>query len=364
MDSTPDRALGTLGRVRQRMNILSKDKMMERKSIYDQRVAEEAQFVNELERFHRIARNAYPSLDRYPDFMKDASKGIKHYLNGFAAQMYDWLTMFHAKTHNAVRREIEEFAIKLAQHRVTYPLPPPHYLSNQEEKPWFDAFIRMRDDNMELLQKKGMSSMISNHFVSGERYKEQEAIQKMMGIMEIIGIVIGYPGVQKMQKEGGRFKFGDLRQDVQDILEGTTDIDESPLFYGSNLVELLSRNSCIGVTETEVIMKNVRSFVRSFVRDLAHRKLVNELERFRSITQQAPNMSPDFMKDASEEIDHYLNGFDSRMSNALRIFYSKSDATVKQEIEGFAINLAHHRATYPRPPPPTMDVPSDRTVGH
>ena len=251
MESTPDRGLGTLSRVRQRMHKLAEQKMMERKH--------EAQLVNELIRFHGIARDADPSLDPY--FMENASKGIGHYLNGFAAQMYDWLNMFHSKSNQAVQEEIEKFATKLAHHRAKYPHPAPHRRANQKKMPKFDAYIKMRDENMELLQKKGISLMIGNYFVAGELFSDQAAIERMMGLMETIAILIGYPGVQSMQEEAGYFSVPwYIKEFVPELLDGTADVSVCP----SNLEQVLRRDSCIGSDATDQIMENVREFIKIY----------------------------------------------------------------------------------------------------
>ena len=54
----------------------------------------------------------------------------------------------------------------------------------------------------------------------------------------------------------------------------------------------------------------------------------------------------------SEEIEHYLNGFDLRMYEWMKAIHSKvNDAVQQQIIEEFATKLAQHRALYLRPPP-------------
>ena len=254
--------------------------------------------------------------------------------------------------------QIEEFARKLAQHQATYPRPPPHRRGKQEEMPKFDAFIKMRDNNMEILRNRIKKDhiMFPDNFFMSPLSLEHRAVMGMMLIMETIGVEIGYPGVQAMmQKNGGWYGFWRFnKRQVQDLLVGTVDIRQLEyelydLYDGKNrdLMEVLSRESCIGQKAADDVVENVQAFIR----DLALWKLVNELERFRSIAQRTPGMSLDFMKDASEEIEHYLDGFDFRMYEWLAAFHSKSDGEVKREIENFATKLAQHRETYPRAPP-------------
>ena len=361
MESTSDPELVRFSQVNRKIHRVGTKKMTQRKSIYDQRVAEEAQLVNELERFHGIVRDADPDLyELFPHLMKDGIEEIRHYLNGFDNRLAHALSLFHSESNqvsdDALPGQIEAFALKLAQHRATYRRPPPHRRGNQGEIPLFDAFIRMRDDNMEILQKQKISLMMFErnlHRLSGDSYWEQEAMMKMMEIMEAIGFVIGYPGVQEMQKDGGDLGFSKkTEQKVRDGLLHTIDIAAFECGTG-NLVQVLSRNSCIGFEGTDKIERNIREFIRiySHAAELEKAKLVNELEGFR--TKSAPRFNRDFISrmNASEEIEHYLNGFDLRMYEWMMAFHRNSDAAVKQQIEGFATKLAQHRATYPRPPP-------------
>ena len=208
MESTLDPELGSLSRVSRRMREVSEDKMKERKEINDQRVAEKEQLVNELERFR--AKTA-PMLRRYFTSRMNVREEIEHYLNGFDLRMYEWMVSMHRNLNGAKQKKIEEFATKLAHHRATYPREPPHRRGNQEEMPKFDAFIRMRDDNMEILQNR----MRKDHIMFDYQHSrdpsslclEYCAMIEMMKIMETIGIAIDYPGVREMQKDTKKFGF-------------------------------------------------------------------------------------------------------------------------------------------------------------
>ena len=346
------RTLDSLSRLNHQWNedgFLKEEK--ERKRVAEK--LEREQLVNELEGFRT---KSAPRFDH--DFMSlmNASEEIEHYLNGFDLRMYEWMRAFYIRVNDAVLKEIEGFALKLAQHRATYTPPPPHRRGKQEQIPKFDAFIKMRDDNMEILQIR----MQKDHIMIYDPLSSvRGAMIQTMRIMETIGIVIGYPGVQEMQKEGAIFAFRRYnKQQVQKLLVGTVDIRQLEYDYDDtrSLREVLSLESCIGRKAADNIMENVRQFVQDLAHieaetDFSRRKLGNELERLRNYVQQTPDMSPDFMKDASEEIEHFLNGFDSRMSSAMGIFHSKSHGEVQRQIEEFVITLAQHRATYPRLPP-------------
>ena len=293
----------------------------------------------------------------------NASEEIEYYLNGFDLRMYEWMISFHTKVDRAVKQQIEEFAGKLAEHRATYPRPPPHRRGKEEEMPKFDAFIKMRDHNTEILQKRMWKDNIMFEMQRNPLPLERSAMIEMMRMMETIGFVIGYPGVQeRTQSTFSFFGFSQYtEQQVQKLLLGAVDITQWEYRHNGklSLMRVLSLESCIG-READDVVRNIREFVRDLAHiealrnaetDLSRRKLVNEVETFRIIAQQTPGMSPDFMKDASEEIEHYLNGFDSRMSSAMGTFHSRSYGAVQQQIEEFAIDLAQHRATYPRAPP-------------
>ena len=329
------------------------------------RDAEKARLVNELEGL-RIKCSPGYNVDSI--LKMNPSEEIEHYLNGFDRRMYEWMLAFYIRVDGAVQQQIEKFARKLAQHRATYPRASPHRRGQQETMSKFDAFIRMRDNIMKILQNRMLKDhiMFDRKIVRDNLSTERSAMIQTMKIMETIGIEIGYPEVQKEQQEGTIFEFcwrnEKLQQQVQDLLVGTVNFRQ--LGYGHDvtrsLMKILSLESCIGRKAADDIVENVREFVRDMLHieassltetDFSRRKLVNELERLCTIAQQASGMSPDFMKDASEEIEHYLNGFDSRMSSAMGIFHSKLCGAVQREIEKFVINLAQHRATYPRPPP-------------
>ena len=186
------------------------------------RVAEElerAQLVNELESF----RTNSVSFDQS---QMSVSEEIKHYLNGFDFRMYEWMAALHSESDGALKHQIEEFATKLAEHRATYPRPPPHRRGNQEDMPLFDAFIRMRDNNMKILQDRIMRK---DHIMFGydRRFLERSSMIQMMMIMETIGQMIDYPGVQEMVEKNRKwFGSGWLlhEEQVLKLLVGTVDI--------------------------------------------------------------------------------------------------------------------------------------------
>ena len=222
-----------------------------------------AELVNELEGF-----------ERHIISKMDTREEIEHYLNGFDLRMYEWMMALHIEARfdrasGAVRQQIEEFARKLAQHQATYPRPLPHRRGQQEEMPKFDAFIRMRDNNMEILRnrmKKDDRIMFPWNLSSGPLSLEHSAMIQMMLIMETIGIAIGYPGVQEMHKDYKSFGLSqDFEEQVQELLVGTVDITKWEYIFldgtKKSLIEVLSLESCIGVTETQLIVQNIKKFV-------------------------------------------------------------------------------------------------------
>ena len=138
----------------------------------------------------------------------------------------------------------------MAQHRATYPRPPPHRLGDQRESremPEFDAFIKMWDDYI----------MYDVH-CGAPLYWERQAVMEVMWIMETIGFVIDYPGVQEMMRKPGL--LDNAHQKARDFLHGTDDFFAREC--GNWTVrKVLSRDSCIGVTETQLIVQNIRKFV-------------------------------------------------------------------------------------------------------
>ena len=83
---------------------------------------------------------------------------------------------------------------------------------------------------------------------------------QMMGIMETIGIVIDYPGLREMRKEGPMHKFLEcLVVDVRQLLLGTDIADWSRGKW--TMAQILSWNLCIGDKETNDIVKNVWEFI-------------------------------------------------------------------------------------------------------
>ena len=342
----------SLSHVNQNWKAVCKEEMSRRPGL-----VEEAQLINKLEGFR--TKSASP-FDRNFISQMNPSEEIEHYLNGFDLRMYDWLMAFHIKVNDAVQKEIEEFATKLAEHRATYPRPPPHRYGNQENMPLFDAFVRMRDNNMEILQERMRKDHIM--FDYAHRHVERSAMIEMMMIMETIGLMIDYPGVQeRMEKNGKCFGFGVRlhEQQVQKLLDGTVDIRQ--LKYGvKTLLKVLSLKWCIGQKAAGDIAGNVQAFVRDVAHievlrnaaaDFSHRKLVNELESIRAKTVHRFDSELISQMNPSEEIEHYLNGFDLRMYEWMMAFYTKVDGAVKQQIEGLACKLAEHRAAYPRLPP-------------
>ena len=259
-----DPELGSWARVSPYWTKYCKDEMGKRKSIYDQRVAERAQLVNELEIFYERMERYLPPSETVLKHLKDASEEIEHYLNGFDTRLSCAMEMFHSFPEPGLwKAQIVEFAMKLAQHRATYPRPPPHRRGNQEDMPLFDAFIKMRDNNMEILQKKQISLMMFDRYYSGKHNVEQGAVERMMQLMEAIGSVIGYPGIHEMQQGGGFFVLNPvILQKARDLLSDTSTADIADWRYGTGTVAgYLSQNSCIGVDLTDEIMENVRKFI-------------------------------------------------------------------------------------------------------
>ena len=255
----PDQTLGILSQLNRRLNKDCEEEMRKRR----QRIDELAQLVDELERFREIARYHDYGITRY---MMDARKEIEHYLNGFETRVRDGMILFHSKcleSDRGVKREIEDFASKLAQHRATYPRLPPHRHADLEHMPLFDAFIKMKDNNMEILRNRMQEDHIMfSYNVKRDLYWEQEAIIEMMRIIESIGIVIDYPGLWKMSDQGTTHGFSEhYVQDVRDHLLGIDDIFKWGRGPGT-VVQILSRNSCIGDDETNEIVKNIREFVK------------------------------------------------------------------------------------------------------
>ena len=184
---------------------------------------ERARLVNELDSF----RLKSPPSFSHDLVLMNASEEIEHYLNGFDCRMYEWMMAFHTKVNGAVQQQIEKFATKLAEHRATYPRPPPHRHGNQEDMPLFDAFIRMRDKNMKILQNRMQKDniMFDHYLASDPPSQERRAMIQMMRIIETIGIEIDYPGVQKMQKKSTISGFWWYnRPQVQKLLAGTVNI--------------------------------------------------------------------------------------------------------------------------------------------
>ena len=250
----PDQTIGILSQVSRRLNKDCEEEMMKRR----QRI-----LVDELKRLRRIAR--YYDHRMSPHYMLDASKEINHYLNGFDTRMHHGMSEFHSKYRDAdrgVKREIEEFAINLAQHRTTYPRLPPHRRGDQEEMPLFDAFIKMKDDNTEIFRKRMRDDYIMFADRNTDLYWEREAIMEVMRVMETIGIVIDYPGVREMlQEESGNHGCSEqLLKDVRNVLRGTDDMFEWQCSPGT-IMQILSWNSCIGDEETNKIVRNVQEFI-------------------------------------------------------------------------------------------------------
>ena len=234
-----------------------KEKMEEKRVAED---LERAQLVNELEGFRTRTNGAPRSHPNYFSQITemDASVEIKHFLNGFDFRMYEWMAAFH-RTNCAMQRQIEEFATKLAQHRATYPRPPPHRRGQQEEMPKFDAFVRMRDNIMKILQNR-----VRKDHIMFQYGLERRALIEMMELMETIGIEIGYPGVQKMQTERDYVKISPvIEQEVPELLSGDISIKQwQPVATVPPIVELLARDSCIGRKATDTVVDNVQDFVR------------------------------------------------------------------------------------------------------
>ena len=253
------RELGILSQVNRNWHEASAPEMENRR----QRVAAQAQLVNELESIRTIALEGNDGLSF--DGMKDVNGEIEHYLNGFVSRLYHRMGSSHNMIRDgAVKLQIEDFAIKLAQHRATYPRPPLHRLGlgDRSDRILFDAFIRMRDDNMKILRNR-MSEKDHIMFEYGDLYWEREAVTEVMWIMEQIGIFIGYPGMQEMNQ---KFIFGRCDQhDVRIALSCTGDFLAQNIWYQGigdlTMAELLSRNSCIGVAAKEEIVKNFDKFV-------------------------------------------------------------------------------------------------------
>ena len=279
----PDLDLDSLSRVSQRMYSVCKEKTMEQKSIYDQRVAAEAQvqLVNKLERFYGIARVSdhylNGSYNRYYISKMDASAEIEHYLNGFDSRMYGWMRIFYFISEGAVKgnlfkAQIKDFAITLAQHRATYSRTPPHRRINEQDLyvdvDVFDAYIKMRDNNMEILQEKQLSLMMFDRYYSGQIISELRAVERMMQIMEAIGVVIQYPGVQEMNKDGRDVQVDwKIIRTTRHVLSDTADTTDIADYWESEcgaVAQDLSQDSCIGVDSTDKILKNLWEFIRLY----------------------------------------------------------------------------------------------------
>ena len=104
---------------------------------------------------------------------------------------------------------------------------------------------------------------------------ERRALIQMMKIMETIGIVIAYPGLQKMQqRDRGVFGFcvfgftQNNEEKVAQMLVGDTNIEvllqwQLDWYDGmKSLMEVLSRDSCIGKEAKDDVEEIVETFLR------------------------------------------------------------------------------------------------------
>ena len=264
MESTPDRGLGTLSRVDKRMRILCEEDLKKRKS-----------YQLEL-----LRRNPAVRTDHALKSQMDPTEEIEHYLNGFDTRMFGWMMMFYRDSDDPVKQQIAEFATKLAQDRATLFRLPPHRRGAQKEIPWFDAFFRMYDNNMVIFDDRMRKDHIMWDYDDPRADPsslswERKAFLEIMKIMETIGVVIAYPGLQEMQKvildSHGNRHFGfsqNNRRKVQEMLVCETNITvllqwEFDWYGGrKSLMEVLSRDSCIGRKAKDDVVANVQTFVR------------------------------------------------------------------------------------------------------
>ena len=258
MENSSDQTMNSLSQLSKEWNKYCMKEMEKR------RVADKVQLVNKVERFlTKFSRHVEPYISQM-----DAREEIEHYLNGFDLRMHDGMSTFHSKSDNVMKQQIEEFASKLAQHQATYSCSPLHRRGDQGAMPLFDAFIRMRDNNMKILQgRMRRDDIMFAYRVSDGLVREHQAVVEMMKILETIGMMIGYPGVQEMMQQNGKW-FGFSRrtqQGVRKLLFGTADITQWQYqLQMRNLVQILSKDSCIGREATDEIVGNIRVFIREY----------------------------------------------------------------------------------------------------